>query len=92
MQDALSSRAYVRCMNEPSTDIREALAIAAALRVTIPMARERGWTSERTFREAEARAREALAHSAPTLFAGGPPGRSRSHAHGRGGVVGVAGV
>ena len=79
-------------MNEPSTDIQEALAIGAALRVTIPMARERSWTSERAFREAETRALEALAHTAPTLFAGGPPGRSRSHAHRRGGVVGVAGV
>jgi len=79
-------------MNEPSNDIREAQAIGVALRSTIPMARERGWTSERTYHEAEARAREALAHSAPTLFAGGSSGRLRFPAHGRGGVVGVAGV
>jgi hypothetical protein len=32
----------------------EALAIGRALRVTIPVARELGWSSERTFREAEA--------------------------------------
>jgi hypothetical protein len=34
----------------------EALAIAAALRVAIAIAPERGWSSERTYREAEARA------------------------------------
>jgi len=32
----------------------EALAIAAALPVAIEMARQRGWSSERTYREAEA--------------------------------------
>ena len=31
-----------------------AIAIACALRLTIPLARKLGWTSERTFREAEA--------------------------------------
>ena len=32
----------------------EALAIAAALRVAIALAPQRGWSSEQTFREAEA--------------------------------------
>jgi hypothetical protein len=32
----------------------EALAIGRALRVTIPVARDLGWSSERTFREAVA--------------------------------------
>jgi hypothetical protein len=79
-------------MNERTTDFQEAFAIAAALRVAIPMARELGWSSERTFRQAEAWAREACAHPAPTLSAGGPPGRSRVDARHRGGVVGIAGV
>jgi hypothetical protein len=57
-------------MNQPTatTDRArdEALAIAAALRVAIAMAPERGWSSERTFREAE---RRALAQSpAATAF------------------------
>ena len=38
-----------------NTDMKdEALAIGQALRVAIPKAQELGWTSERTFREAEA--------------------------------------
>ena len=41
-------------MNTDAKDTGEAMAIGQALRVTIPIARELGWTSERTFREAEA--------------------------------------
>jgi hypothetical protein len=41
----------------------EAVAVAAALRVAIAMAPELGWSSERTFREAEAWARRVSPHA-----------------------------
>jgi hypothetical protein len=44
-------------------EAREAAAIAVALPAAIALARERGWSSERAFREAEARARSAVESS-----------------------------
>jgi hypothetical protein len=45
------------------TENGTAIAIGQALRLTIPIGRALGWTSERTYREAEAYA-EARAHRA----------------------------
>jgi hypothetical protein len=41
-------------MNTDVKDTAEAMAIGRALRAAIPIGRELGWTSERTFHEAEA--------------------------------------
>jgi hypothetical protein len=41
-------------MDRIETEMDEAQAIGRALRVTIPVARKLGWSSDRTLREAEA--------------------------------------
>jgi hypothetical protein len=53
-RDELPAPPHERLERRYGVDAREVLAIAAALRVAIAMAPERGWSSERTFREAEA--------------------------------------
>lgn len=52
------AEAHERLERRCGPEAREAAAIGMALPVAIAMARHRGWTSERTFREAEARALE----------------------------------
>ena len=52
MQNALTSRAYVRAMKLDMVT-KESRAIAAVLPVAIPLGRALGWSSERTYREAE---------------------------------------
>jgi hypothetical protein len=48
----------------------KAAAIARALRLAIPLARDRGWSSERTYREAEAYAAERNAEIMPPCLEG----------------------
>jgi hypothetical protein len=50
----LPAEARERLERRYGADALEAAAIAVALPVAIAMARQRGWSSERTFREAEA--------------------------------------
>jgi hypothetical protein len=50
----LPAEARARLERRYGPEARDAAAIAMALPVAIAMARHRGWTSERAFREAEA--------------------------------------